>query len=67
MQTQKTPLSSNGQPHGQAAKGIPEWPGNQLEAEMIELKNILRWEDDGGRLATVGELEAASNTCKDED
>lgn len=43
------------------------WPGKQLEAEIIELKNILRWEDDGGRLATVAELASASSTCKDED
>jgi hypothetical protein len=30
-----------------------EWVKNQLEGRKIELKNILRWEDDGGQIVAV--------------
>jgi hypothetical protein len=30
-----------------------EWVQNQLEGRKIELKNILRWEDDGGKIVEV--------------
>ena len=30
-----------------------EWVQNQLEGRKIELKNNLRWEDDGGKIVEV--------------
>jgi hypothetical protein len=43
------------------ASNVLEWGKNRLEGREIELKNILRWEDDGGRLNTVEEFEAMSS------
>ncbi len=49
MQTQNTRLYRQ-QPHKQDAINKLEWEKNQLEGRKIELGNILRWEDDGGKI-----------------
>jgi hypothetical protein len=40
--------------HGRAANNMSELNKPSLEKTRIELENILRWEDDGGRILNVG-------------
>jgi aspartyl/asparaginyl-tRNA synthetase len=51
-QTQITQLYRQ-QPHKQDANNMLEWVKNLLEGRKIELKNILRWEDDSGQIVEV--------------
>lgn len=57
MQTQ-IPRLYKYRPHKQVANTMLEWVKDSLDGYEIELKNTLRWEDDGGRLVAVEELEA---------
>jgi hypothetical protein len=41
------------QPSNQDSNKMLEWVQNQLEARKNELKNIPRWEDDGGQIVEV--------------
>ena len=49
MHTQITRLCRQ-KPFEQDTNKMLEWVINQLEGRDIELKNILRWEDDGGKI-----------------
>jgi hypothetical protein len=43
------------QPYKQDANNMFEWVKNQLEGREVELRNILRWEDDGGLIIEVAQ------------
>ncbi len=45
----------------QDTSNVLESGKNRLEGREIELKNTLRWEDDGGRLNSVEEFEVTSS------
>jgi hypothetical protein len=38
---------------GQDSNKMLEWVQNQLEGRQIDLRNFLRWEDDGGKIVEV--------------
>jgi len=40
-------------PSRQDSNKMLEWVQNQLEGRKVDLKNFLRWEDDGGQIVEV--------------
>jgi hypothetical protein len=63
MQTQNA-WPSTQQPHLQDANNMLERVMNQLEGWEMELRNTLRWEDDGGRLVTAEKPEVPLNNLR---
>lgn len=41
------------QPHKQSANDMLGWGQNRLVGREVDLQNILRWEEDGGRIVEV--------------
>jgi hypothetical protein len=56
MQTQITQKTRH-HSYKQDANNMLTQTKNRLEEREIELKNILRWEDDGGQLETAEKIE----------
>jgi predicted RNA-binding protein with EMAP domain len=54
MHTQITRLCRQ-KPFEQDTNKMLEWVMNQLEGREIEFKNILRWEDDGGKITDTAQ------------